>query len=280
MSPRPGRTASCPDDAAARIGPMSGRFRFAVLGDPIEHSRSPAIHNAAMQHLGITGGYEAIRAGESQLARAVSELRSGEMDGINVTMPLKGAAARSADFLTPEASAASSVNTLRFRSGRIEGHSSDVNAVRKSMREWTDTAPVLVLGAGGAAAAVIVGSSARTVYLSARDQSKALRLSALIEGETQVVPFPTPVAGAIVVNATPLGMRGEPIPGGLLESAIGLVDLPYGQTDTPAVRSALRLGLPVVDGIEFLTLQAAASFEWWTDTPAPFEIMLSAARKT
>jgi shikimate dehydrogenase len=258
---------------------MSGRFRFAVLGDPIAHSKSPAIHNAAMQHLGLSGSYVAIRAGESELARAVSDLRSGELDGINVTMPLKGAAARWAEVLTPDASAASSVNTLRFRAGRIEGHSSDVTAIRSSLSEWADDAPVLILGAGGAAAAVIVGSVGRPIYLSARDQSKARSLSALIQTDTQVVPFPTPVVGSIVVNATPLGMNGEAIPAGLLEGAIGLVDLPYGASATPSVTVALSLGLSVIDGIEFLALQAAASFEWWTERPAPLEIMLSAARK-
>ncbi|MGA7097425.1 MAG: shikimate dehydrogenase [Acidimicrobiia bacterium] len=259
---------------------MSSRLRFAVLGDPIEHSLSPVIQTAALDHAGLAGSYVRVRAGEDGLRVAVAELMSGHWDGLNLTMPLKGLAFSISDFLTEEASASKSVNTLRSRDDRVEGHSTDVVATRIALQnpELGPARPLLVLGAGGAARAVLAGTSDRIVYLSARDQERAEALSATLKGEVSVVPWGTAVAGAIVVNATPIGMHGEQMPAGILDVATGLIDLAYGESDTPAVSQARLTGLPVVDGIEFLVLQAAASFEWWTGAPAPVEVMRSAAR--
>ena len=96
---------------------MSSPLRLAVLGDPIEDSRSPAIHNAAMAHLGIEGSYVARRVEAGALSGVIGELRNGSLDGANVTMPLKSEAAALADVLTEEAMASGSVNTIRIRSG-------------------------------------------------------------------------------------------------------------------------------------------------------------------
>ena len=98
-----------------------GSLRLAVLGDPVEHSRSPAIHRAAMAEVGLEGTYEARRANPADLADAVVEMRDGALDGFNVTMPLKAEAARLSDTLTDEARAGGSVNTMRPRRGLIEG---------------------------------------------------------------------------------------------------------------------------------------------------------------
>jgi shikimate dehydrogenase len=261
---------------------MSKPMRLAVLGDPVGHSRSPAIHNAAMRHLGIEGRYEAIRAGAAELAHAVAELRSGALQGINVTMPLKEEAARLADALTDEASKSGSVNTLRPRDDRVEGHSTDVIAARLAFADqrFEDSAPILVLGSGGAAAAVLVGVAGRAVFLSARKPERAAALAERVGIDVGLVRFGAGVAGAVVVNATPLGMRGETLPENVVGPASGLVDLAYGDTATPAVHQARESGLAVMDGIEFLVLQAVASFQWWTGMPAPTEVMLEAARKT
>lgn len=256
-------------------------FHFAVLGDPIGHSRSPAIHNAAMRHMGIEGDYEARRAGPEELHRAVDEVRSGSMRGINVTMPLKEEAFRLADVLTPEAARSGSVNTMRAGVGTVEGHSTDVVAVRTAVSDdrFEPSAPILIIGSGGAAAAALVGVAGRIVYLSARNLQRAATMADRVGVEAGLVRFGTGVAGALVVNATPLGMSGESLPGDVLPAASGMIDLVYGETPTPTVTAAKAAGLPVMDGIEFLVLQAAGSFEWWTGLPAPFEVMLLAARK-
>ena len=257
-------------------------MRLAVLGDPVGHSRSPAIHNAAMRHLGIEGHYEAIRAGAAELAHAVAAMRSGALQGINVTMPLKEEAARMADVLTDEASKSGSVNTLRPRDDRVEGHSTDVIAARLAVADqrFEASAPLLVLGAGGAAAAVLVGAAGRVVFLSARHPERAAALAERIGVDVGLVRFGAGVAGAVVVNATPLGMRGESLSESIVGPASGIIDLAYGDAPTPTVDRALESGLAVMDGIEFLVLQAVGSFQWWTGMPAPTEVMLEAARKT
>ncbi|HSK07339.1 MAG TPA: shikimate dehydrogenase [Acidimicrobiia bacterium] len=261
---------------------MSELMRLAVLGDPVAHSRSPAIHQAAMRHLGIEGRYEAIRAGSAQLADAVAELRSGALHGINVTMPLKEEAARLADDLTDEAFRSGSVNTLRARDERVEGHSTDVIAIRLALADqrFEASAPILLLGSGGAAAAALVGMAGRSVFLSARRPERAAALAGRVGTEVGFLRFGTGLAGAVVVNATPLGMRGETLPENIVGPASGVIDLAYGDAPTPTVQRARESGLAVMDGTEFLVLQAAASFRWWTGMTPPTEVMLEAARKT
>lgn len=260
---------------------MQTPLRLAVLGDPISHSRSPAIHMAAMRHLGIEGSYEARRAGSVGLALAVRELREGALDGFNITMPLKREAAEAADFLTAEAQAGGSVNTLRQRDGIVEGHSTDVIASRLALSDprFDSRAPILVLGSGGASAAVLVGAGDRVAYVAARNPDRATTLVALTRSPATVLDFGVPVAGALVINATPLGMNGESLPEGVIELASGIVDLAYGDESTLAVRFARQSAVPVMDGVEFLVLQAVASFEWWTGLQAPYEVMLERARK-
>jgi shikimate dehydrogenase len=258
------------------------QLRFAVLGDPIDHSRSPAIHTAALDHVGLKGSYVAIRAGSSELRTAVEELREGSFDGFNITMPLKEEAATLAQNLTAEAGRSGSVNTLRARNQVIEGHSSDVIATSKALGDsrFDTHAPVLVLGAGGAAAALLAGAGGRQVYLAARNQEQAHEVAERVGVEAGVIPFGAGVAGALVVNATPLGMDGERLPEEVTGTASGIIDLAYGDFETPAVADARRKGMPLMDGVEFLVLQAAASFEWWLGRPAPIEVMTAAARKT
>jgi len=234
-----------------------------------------------MRHLGIEGSYEARRAGPAELAAAVTELRDGGLDGINITMPLKGEAAAVAETLTAEASVSMSVNTLRHRAGAVEGHSTDVIASRTAFSDerFDGAAPVLILGSGGAAAAALAGASGRTVYVAARDRARAAALLSRVGAEAGLVRFGAGVAGALVVNATPIGMDGEGLPRGVTGPASGIIDLAYGFEETRTVSEARRSGLPVMDGVEFLVLQAAASFEWWTGLSAPVEVMLQAARK-
>ncbi|HEU5113136.1 MAG TPA: shikimate dehydrogenase, partial [Acidimicrobiia bacterium] len=193
---------------------MPSNLRLAVLGDPIEHSRSPAIHNAAMAHLGIDGSYVARRVEAGSLGGVIEELRNGSLTGVNVTMPLKTEAAALADVLTEEASASESVNTIRMRSGLVEGHSTDVVA---SARAYSDdrfdpSVPILVLGAGGAAAAALIAGAGRDLYIAARDIQQASALVARIDDGAAVVPFGVGVSRALLVNATPLGKDGTSLP--------------------------------------------------------------------
>ncbi|MCI0544545.1 MAG: hypothetical protein L0Z49_08910 [Actinobacteria bacterium] len=255
---------------------MAVFYRFALAGDPVEHSMSPVLHRTALRIAGLEGDYVAVRAGPARLGSLVDELRSDELSGLNVTMPLKETATRLADLLTPEAAAAGSVNSLRGAAGVIEGHSTDVTAFR-ALYARIEPDTILVLGGGGSArAALAAGDGARCV-VSLRSPERARGLLARWPA-LETAPWGTGVPGALVVNATPLGMSGESLPDVVLGEAIALIDLPYGVTATPAVGRAKEAGIVCVDGVEFLALQAAHCFEWFTGVAVDSATLAAAAR--
>jgi shikimate dehydrogenase len=253
--------------------------RLVLLGDPVSHSRSPAIHRAALAAAGIEGRYEARRVDEAGVYRACAEIRAGDLAGANVTMPFKRTAAAAADRLAPTAARCGAANTLVPEDGEVVGHNTDVGGLRLA-REWSGLpaeAPILVLGAGGAAAAALVAFAGSGLTVATRRRGAGRELGAALGVPVREAAWGEPVAGAIVVNATPLGMLGEPLPAGVIEEALGLIDLPYGADATPAVTTARRLGRPAADGLEVLVAQAALSFRLWTGREAPIEAMRRAA---
>lgn len=261
--------------------PANIYYRLAVLGDPVEHSRSPQLHETMLEIAGLAGEYHRIRADEEVLRTAVDELRQGRWDGLNVTMPLKEAAARMADSLSPSAGKSGSVNTLIRSDSLIEGDSTDSSAFQDLLRSgrFADSTSVLILGAGGSAAAALASmEDASNVYVAARRTPPAEELTTRLGGE--VLPWGTGVAGALVINTTPVGMSGEGLPVGIVEAASGVIDLPYGSSATPAIRAAEGLSLPYCDGHEFLLRQAMASFRLWTGVETDYEAVVAALRNT
>lgn len=251
-------------------------MRLVLLGDPVAHSRSPAMQQAALDALGISGSYQARRVDAAGMRAAVAEIRSGGLDGANVTMPHKRLAAELADHVSAEAGRARSVNTLVGEGGAVAGYSTDVDGFRAAWKSagMPERGPVLVLGAGGAAAAALVALEDRaSIYLQARRPQAARELLEALDCAATPVPWGEMLPGAVVVNATPLGMHGEPLPAGVMEGGAGLFDMAYGAGVTPAVAEARRRLLPVVDGLDMLLAQAAASFTLWTGRAAPVEAM-------
>lgn len=256
-------------------------YRFAVLGSPVEHSRSPELHHAMLEIAGLEGEYLRIEADTQVLAEAVAELREGHWHGLNITMPLKRDAARMADSLSPSASRSGSANTLSLHGSGIYGDTTDSTAFVELLdtRRFRSDTTALVLGAGGAAAAALSAMPPRmNVYLAARRADQAEDLTSRLGGDT--VSWGKAVDGAIVINTTPLGMRGERLPDDILGAASGLVDLPYGPAKTPAVAAAEQLGIPHADGHEFLLRQAIASFAMWTGEHIELNALQRALRKT
>lgn len=255
---------------------------MAVVGDPVSHSRSPAIHTAALQAAGIEGTYEAITAeDEERFMVVIDRLRTGDLDGCNVTMPHKVLAAASMDRLTPSAERSGSVNTVVPSEGELVGHSTDVTGIRRlwSEQDFPVDRPVLVLGTGGAAAAACLGVAGSTVYVSGRRFEAVEALVARLGIPLVGVPWGTAVAEAVVVNATPLGMSGEALPERIVPLAAALCDLAYGGESTPAVDEARAAGKKVIDGIDVLVAQAADSFRLWTGRSAAIDAMMAASRK-
>lgn len=253
-------------------------MRLVVLGDPIDHSLSPALHTAAFAATGLVAEYVSQRVDAAGMKRAVAQIRRGELAGANVTMPHKELAATLSDRLAAQVERAAAVNTLVRVAGRVVGHNTDIAGIRAA---WTAAdlpaeAPVVVLGAGGAAAAALLALEGRDIHLAARRPHAASELADRVGVQAEPVAWGESVTGAVVVNATPIGMGQETLPGGLLDVAVGLFDMAYGPAETPAVLAARRAGLPVADGRSMLLHQAAASFELWTGHTAPLDAMSTA----
>ena len=251
--------------------------RLALLGNPLSHSRSPLIHRAAFAACGIAGEYESREVDASGFAAACGDILAGRLDGANVTMPYKVAAQLRCDELNPDAERAGAVNTLARRDGGLAGWNTDVGALREALASLPDL-PVLVLGAGGAASAALVAAAGRRQIVAARRPAAARRLAERVDTGATAGEWGTAVPGVVVVNATPLGMHAEALPGAVLAVAQGLIDLAYGPVETPALAVARSRGIPAIDGVSLLVAQAAASFEIWTGREAPRDAMESAAR--
>ncbi len=255
-------------------------MRLALLGDPVDHSLSPSMHEAALADLGIEGSYTARRVDEAGFVQALDEVRDGHLHGVNVTMPHKHLAHTMADVVSTEAAFARSVNTMMMTDDRLAGISTDIPAIRVCwQRAELPTDDVVILGSGGAAAAALVALApfvtGRLALSSRRPAAGSSLLSALgIDAVSH--PWGRGFDG-VVVNATPLGMRSEALPGPVIDAATGLFDMAYGPQPTPAVTASFERGLAVVAGQDMLVEQAALSFEWWTGSPAPRARMRSAA---
>lgn len=256
-------------------------LRFVVLGDPVEHSRSPVIHRAALAALGLNGTYEARRVDAAGMRSVAGELRRGELDGANITMPYKHLACELSDRVEEAAARAGSVNTWCPEGGVLAGYSTDVPGLLGAWerRGLPADGPVLVLGSGGAAAAALVALSGRSLVVSARRPEGLASLLDRTRVVAELVPWGRAVGGAVVVNATPLGMRGENLPSPVVGVMAGAFDLAYGDGETPLVTAARRRGLPVADGLDLLVAQAEESFRIWTGLVPPPGVMEEAARK-
>lgn len=254
-------------------------MRFGVVGDPVDHSRSPAIHRAGYVAVGIDATYERIRVPAGGFARVVADLREGALDGINVTMPHKEAAYEAVDRRSASAERTGAVNTIVVDDGELVGDNTDVDGVSRLLEGLaTPVTPILVLGTGGAARAAVVGAGERPVIVAGRRDGRASDVLRRTATTGEVVAWGDPVVGAVVVNATPLGMRGETLPDALVRTSVGLLDMAYGDDPTPAVLEARDRGLPVADGVDMLVAQAARAFELFTGHRVPTEVLAGAAR--
>ena len=238
------------------------------------------MHEAAYRAMGIDASYVSLEIPVGAFATVTAMLRTSELDGVNVTMPHKAAAFEAVDERSDLAMRTGAVNTIVVHQGRLSGYNTDVAGVRHAfnMLDLDGDLPVTILGAGGAARAAAVALDGHTLRICARDSKAALRLAHQTEIESDVVPWGSVPAGTIVVNATPIGMHGEDLPAGIIQSAAGIVDMAYGSSVTPAVVGAAQAGIPFADGVTMLVGQAAAAFRLFVGVDAPMEIMESAAR--
>jgi shikimate dehydrogenase len=272
--------------------------RLAVVGQPIAHSLSPAMHTAAFRALGMSDdwSYEAIELPPERFADGIGQLRDRGFVGVNVTVPHKLAALAVADQCSAAAIEIGAANTLSFTPAGIRADNTDGMGLIESLPVDPAGRSALVIGAGGAARAAIwaLTAAGARVEVVNRTRARAAALATefgieLLEREPRL-----PVERfEIVVNATSIGLAGARSssldPGGALK-ALGVaadrfsdhqvvVDLVYGTVPTALVAAASSAGATVVDGLEVLVRQGAESFRIWTGEEPPIDVMSAAVKE-
>lgn len=262
---------------------------YGVIGWPVEHSLSPAIHNAAIEALGLDLVYVALPVEPGRLPAAVEGLVALGLAGANVTMPHKEAAAGAVDVRSEDAERLGAVNTIVVRDGRVVGHNTDTTGFDRMLRrdEGFDPAgaEVLLYGAGGAARAVALAlarGGASRIRVASRSPERTEATRRALDGlgtAVDVIGFDDAPSRAVdlLVNATPLGAAGEDLPIPRLGPATTVIDLLYRPAVTPLLANARAAGAPAAGGLGLLLHQAALSFEIWTGQSPPLDVMSAAA---
>jgi shikimate dehydrogenase len=263
----------------------------AVIGSPVHHSLSPAIHNAAFAAAGLDWAYVAFEVAAGGGAAALDAMRTMGLGGLSVTMPHKDDVAAAADTRSATVERLGAANCVVPQgAGRLRAENTDGAGFVASLRDAgvdPDGLRCCVLGAGGAARAVVLAlaeAGAAAVVVVNRTPANGERAAALANAAGRFV-LPVGAAGAVagadlVVNATPIGMgegNASPVEGSWLGAGQVVADLVYHPLETPLLQAAAATGCRTVDGLGMLVHQAALAFEAWTGEPAPLAAMRSAA---
>ena len=276
------------------LDPSGGPYRLGVIGDPVAHSLSPALHQPALDQLGIPAVYERWHTTAAELRSRVEGLRDPQVLGASVTVPHKIAVKDLLDEVSPAARRAGAVNTVVNRGGELFGDNTDIYGFGVTVADSLGGRPLklaVVLGAGGAARAVVLAleaAGAGEIMVANRDADRAAQLARELDPapvrparlDDEFLARELPRAG-MLVNATSLGWHPGETPIALshldlLPAGALVADLSYRDTDL--LLAAQRRGLKTVDGLPMLVHQGARAFELWTGSRAPVETMLAAAR--
>lgn len=272
--------------------------RLVVLGDPVAHSLSPAMHNAALAKMGLVDWrYEAVHVPAAELAGALPLLHAAGVAGINLTLPHKVQALDLVEWVEPEVRAMGAVNTLIRTDSGYRATNTDGYGILKALEEAFGVdlsgADVWLFGAGGAARGIAVAclqAGCQRLTILNRSESRLQELEGQLgsAGLTQggrirfcpAAEAPTdPAAGAVLINATSLGLKASdpcPLGGVYLREGVQIYDTTYGVVNELG-RACRARGLPYADGLSMLVWQGARSLEIWTGRPVPAETMRAAA---
>jgi len=270
---------------------ITGKTRITGLfGYPVEHTLSPAMHNAAFEALGLDYCYAAFRVHPDSLPEAVKAIRALHLSGVNVTIPHKEKVIPFLDEVDKEATAIGAVNTIVNSNGNLKGYNTDGRGFIQSFFEYGISAEgkdVLVIGAGGASRAIsyYLGKEAKRLFLYDIEQEKAERLAAdlkkILGKDVSIVDdIGRTERFNIFLNATPLGLKEEdplPFDTSHLRSDQIVCDLIYKKTRL--LEEASRKGCIALDGLGMLLWQGVFAFELWTGVSPPVDIMREALYK-
>ena len=276
---------------------ISGKTQVCgVIGDPIAHSLSPAMHNAAFKHLKLDFVFLAFRVKTADLENAVRGVRGLSIRGLNVTMPHKTAVIRYLDDIDSTVKSLGSANTILNDAGKLVGFNTDGAGALQALREngvTPDGKNVLLLGAGGAAKAIAyaLAQEAGALCILNRIPEKAAVLAdklnrlfgkEIVGGALSSSAVQENLQDAdILVNATSVGMHPNVtqslVAPQWLRSDLAVMDIVYNPVETKLAKDAKAAGAHVVSGVEMLLYQGAAAFQIWTGHAAPIKAMRTAA---
>jgi shikimate dehydrogenase len=264
-----------------------------VIGNPVEHSLSPAIHNAAFQKLGINCVYLAWKV--EAIGDAIKGLRAlGNFRGASVTIPHKVSAMSYLDRVDRTARQIGAINTIVAEQGQLVGYNTDATGALRALREGgaeLDGRHIVIVGSGGAARAIAFALAAepRAAKLSLLgiDDRERARLAADLRSTTTLavedlhlddaaLRKTLPVA-QVLIHCTPVGMSPEIdatcVPSSFLHSGLAVMDIVYNPRQTRLLKDARAAGCKTIPGLEMFLNQAVAQFELWTGRPAPADVM-------
>jgi len=267
-----------------------------VIGDPIEHTLSPVMHNAAFEALKLDYVFLAFKVKPAEVGNAISGMRALTIHGLNVTMPHKNAVIKYLDDVDPAAKTIASANTILNKDGRLLGFNTDgigaLNALEQNGVEPRGK-KVLLLGAGGSAKAIAYTLSQEVdeLVILNRTPKPAAELADLLKqkfkkkinaGELSPSIIKDNLADSdVLINATSVGMKPNanqtPVAPEWLKPDLAVMDIVYNPIETKLAKDAKAAGAKVVSGVEMLIYQGAVSFEIWTACKAPVEVMRKAA---
>lgn len=250
-----------------------------IMGNPVSHSLSPAMHNSAFAALQLNAVYVPFPVGD--VAAAMTGFKALGVRGVSVTIPHKQAVIPHLDSIDPLAARIGAVNTLDIQHGLISGHNTDWIGANRALEEKMPLPgkKVLLLGAGGSARAIGFGllAAGADVILASRTPDRGRELARTLDCPWQPLRDIAGLNADILVNATSVGMAPQPdaspVPAQYLSRFAVVMDIVYAPLRTRLLREAEEAGCQVVNGLAMLLYQGVAQFELWTGSPAPVEIM-------
>lgn len=280
---------------------ISGKTKVCgIIGNPIGHTMSPVMHNAAFKKLGIDYSYVPFRVSKEELGEAIAGIRALNIRGINVTIPHKVAVIPLLDKLEPLAEKIGAVNTIVNDDGILTGYNTDASGFLQTLLEKSiepGGKNIVILGAGGASRAISFILAERGAHLvilnrqleldwaeelahhisqSFKKEVKALELNK--ENLAMVLE-----KAEVLINATSVGMSHEigetPVPAELLKPGLVVFDIVYNPVKTRLLREAEAAGAETIGGLDMLVWQGVLAFEKWTGQKAPFDLMKKEAIK-
>jgi shikimate dehydrogenase len=264
-----------------------------VIGNPVEHSLSPAIHNAAFQKLGLNFVYLAFRV--DAIGDAIKGLRAlGNFRGASVTIPHKVAVVPFLDAIEPTARHIGAINTIVATGGTLKGYNTDATGALRALRENSVALrgrQVVILGSGGAARAIAFALGSETgidrLTILGIDGQERTALTRDLQSKTGMTVQDLPLDEGtlrkllpdahVLIHCTPLGMSPKvhetSVPATILHAGLTIMDIVYNPRDTRLLKEAKAAGCCVIPGLEMFLYQAAAQFELWTNQAAPTDVM-------